>query len=210
MKIRITFLIAIITALTTAFICYYLWHLDTHPDHVSPHYKSLLDANNNAETRKALDDLCNIEEYIGPVPVYVARQAFKSIIPEEDAPVDDYCWPVGHLAAISGDVELLRKMVYTYFGSAEGELKGGYIEEFLQYNPELFFSLPDTLELWNHAGGAQWCCDYPDLTIPIVHHFSFNTADAKRIFDDIIEEAKQMEGTEWSRNTKAVIDLIGE
>lgn len=58
------------------------------------------------------------------------------------------------------------------------------VEEFLCNYPVIFFSLPDTWQIWKSAGGAGLGLDHPEKTIPLVKHYCY-TADAKKILDDI-------------------------
>jgi hypothetical protein len=135
--------------------------------------------------------------------VSTSRKAFSFVKDHSENEGD--CYLVGHLAALSGDTELFRKMIRAYFGEAEGELKGAYVEEFLQYNPDLFFSLPDTWDLWRAAGGGDWCCDAPDLTIPLISEHVGMSRDALRILRDVRDSVRQNAGTEWGRHAAHVL-----
>jgi hypothetical protein len=55
----------------------------------------------------------------------------------------------------------------------------------LLHHPHLFFSLPDTYELWSHAGGAELGLDYPEEVERVAAQFAFSTVDAKNILADI-------------------------
>jgi hypothetical protein len=119
----------------------------------------------------------------GPVSTRTSRAIFDLIVKGSNNEGDIIA--LGHFAAYTGDTELIRKMVYTYFGSAEGEAKTGYLERFLLHHPHLFFSLPDTYELWSHAGGAELGLDYPEEVERVATQFAFSTLDAKKILADI-------------------------
>ncbi len=228
-QILFSAILIVTTAIVTSITCLSLCGRNDSPEiaysNIHPLYTDLVRANTPEQMEKALADLEACEKYIGAVPRGVSRNAFLFTIELRDrvfqataesrgsdqhgreyARYENWTGFVSHLAAISGDVELLRMMVTTYFGSATGECKGWWIEEFLQYNPDLFFSLPDTLELWNHAGGAPWCCNEPEVTIPIVRDFASSTRDAQRILDDITADIHDYdEDTPWVKEARKLL-----
>lgn len=116
------------------------------------------------------------------------------------------CFAVGHLAAISGNSDLLRKMVLTYFGDCEAEMKGSYVEKFIQHYPKRFFAMPDAWELWQKADGAEWCCDYTDLTIPLIVREAKDSDDAKKMIQNIQETIASEEGSVASKDMKAILN----
>jgi len=211
-QVLIAFLLIIVTAVITS--SYY--NQSTAPKGT---YSELISASTPKQMEAAFKELLKIEKYSGTIPEDVSRKAFKLLMEYRDMASESKAgdekaymrfesWVeyVSHLAAISGDVELFRKMTFSYFGSATSELTGAWVEKFLQYNPYVFFSIPDTWAIWSHAGGSAWCCDEPEVTIPIVKKFVGNTKDAKRIFEDIKETAiKSEKDTEWAKEVRKLL-----
>lgn len=120
---------------------------------------------------------------VGPVSTATSRKLFALLV--AGTPYEDQVIAVGQFAAYTGDTELLRKSVYTYFGSAEGEAKMGYVERFIMNHPHLFFSLPDAEHLWHEAGGAELGFDYPDAIKKILDDFAFSSLVAQNLLIDI-------------------------
>ena len=203
---------AILGAVVATLICSLLFMRDRAPvDPVEtprvqepfPAFADLEAATSAEEVRAALEGLREKRGALGTISTATSRKVFSLI--RMGSRHEEVCYLVGHLAALAGDTELLRKMVRAYFGSHESELKGSYVEEFLQYNPDLFFSLPDTWHLWSAAGGAEWCCEDPETTIPLVIVHGGMSKDAERILKDIENTVSDLADTEWGRDAARVL-----
>jgi hypothetical protein len=120
----------------------------------------------------------------GPITTKTSRKIFDILVNNKNE--QDCVISIGRFAAYTGDVELLREIVFSYFGDAEGEAKTGYLERFIINHSHLFFSLPDSVEMWNYAGGAASGLDYPEEIENIVSKFAYSSDKAKKILADII------------------------
>ncbi len=204
MSMKIKLLVIVIVVQSIVFCSLLVWNDGKRDSEINNKgiYSRLDRAETMEEIRGALVELGEINEYAGAIDRNTSRKSFRFLTDKEnnvDRILDNDCSLVGHLAAISGDDELLRLMVRKYFGSAEGEIKGCYVEVFLQYNPDLFFSLPDTWHIWQAAGGAAWCLDEPKVTTGIVADRVSESRDAVKIMGDIERVLKEEAETEWSK-----------
>jgi hypothetical protein len=167
-------------------------------------YAELAAARTRGETYLALSHLSDRYRYLGPLSEGLAQKAIGFAC----AVKSEYEWAmVGHLAAVSGNADLLRFMVRTYFGEAEAEEKGQYVEEFLRYNPRLFFSLPDAWRLWQKVGGAQDCCNDPDKTVPVLKRYSPTSRAARLMLADVRKTVagRAFADTRWAADVRQAL-----
>ncbi|HUW34515.1 MAG TPA: hypothetical protein VM223_23150, partial [Planctomycetota bacterium] len=59
--------------------------------------------------------------------------------------------------------------------------------------------------LWSAAGGAEWCCDHPDVTIPLIVEHAGRSKDAERILADVKDAIRNDAGTEWAREADEAV-----
>jgi hypothetical protein len=204
---------------------YVEWRLHRLPSPVSPAaqagspasarapgvYANLAAAQSDGQIAAAIKGIASLKKPLPPLPPELQRKAFTWVCRsyQHNTPAhgsENECSSVGRLAGLAGDAELLRLMVFTYFGEAEAEVKCDYVETFLQCHPELFFSLPDAGQLWHHAGDIE-CCNDPHRTIPLLQRFAFYTVDARKMLDEVTAEATRGDwaATEWGRTMRQAL-----